>query len=170
MPTIPSSQNLSGVTQVIGVKDMGRSSRNFTLDGYQTVQVAEILNTVNVSADGAAPVGATSYTVTAGKRLRLKSILATLLSVAGNTTPVTVIVRIRMVPVAPALIASPVQIVFALPGIAVANSASDPVMLSLPDGFEIPAGAGIGVTTTCPGYVVTTAAPIVTLSMMGFEF
>jgi hypothetical protein len=61
-------------------------------------------------------------------------------------------------------------LVIPIPGIASANGASSPVTVQIPDGWEFVGGAGIGVTTTCAGFVATTAAPKVDITIVGFEY
>lgn len=150
--------------------DSGRSSRTINLDSFAVTATTEVLNTMSYSTDNGTVTTGTSYTVTAAKRLRIQSITGMIHTIAGNTTSIMCLVRIRINNAGAALVTSPVQFVMALSGTAVPNGASGPVSISIPNGYEVIAGAGIGVTTTCPGFVATTAAPKVDLSITGFEY
>lgn len=152
------------------LKDAGRASKAIFLDAFTVAATAETLKTVSVSTDCGAPATGSNYAVTSGKRFRLQQITASLHTIAGNTTAVNVIVRIRVNAAGAAVATSPIQFVFALQGVAGANQAGAIFDLVIPDGFEIPAGAGVGVTTACAGFVATTAAPKVNLTLTGYEY
>jgi hypothetical protein len=152
------------------LKDSGRSQRQIFLDSFAVAAVGETLNTMSYSTDNGAVTTGASYAVTAGKRFRLQAITVALHTIAGNTTAVTVIVRIRANNAGAALVSSPIQLVIPIPGIATANGASTPVTVAIPDGWEFVGGAGIGVTTTCAGFVATTAAPKVDITIVGYEY
>ena len=163
------TQGANGVTTQ-DLKDAGRSLRSITLDSFAVAATTETLNTVSISADMATPTTGTQYTVTAGKRFRLQNITASVHTITGNTVMVNVIVRIRAIVSGSLLVTSPLQAIIAIPGVAAANSAGQPAVLDFPDGMEFPAGAGFGITTTCPGFVATTAAPKVDITMIGYEY
>ena len=159
-----------GPLAVQEVKDIGRTPKHITLDGYQTVGTAEVLNTLSFSSALGAVTTGTSYNVSAGKTLRIKGLIASLMTTAGNTTPATVIVRLRTNAAGAAVIGSPLQAVFSLEGVTAANNGASPVALAFGNGIELPAGAGLGLTTACPGWVVTTAAPLVNITLLAFEY
>ena len=152
------------------LKDAGRSARNILLDSFAVAAATETLNTMSYSTDNGTLTTGTSYTVTTAKRLRIQAVSVGLHTIAGNTTAVTVIVRIRVNNAGAATVTSPVQMVIPLAGIAAANQNADTVVIPIPDGWEFVAGAGIGVTTTCVGFVSTTAAPKVDISIIGYEY
>lgn len=152
------------------LKDAGRSARTIFLDSFAVAAATETLMTMSFSSDNGTPTTGTSYTVTAAKRLRIQCISAGLHTIAGNTTAVNVIVRIRTIATAPALVGSPIQFVLPIQGVAAANQAGMPVFVDFPDGWEIPAGAGLGVTVTCSGFVATTAAPKVDITINAYEY
>lgn len=152
------------------LKDAGRSARNILLDSFAVAAITETLNTMSYSTDNGTLTTGTSYTVTTAKRLRIQAVSVGLHTIAGNTTAVTVIVRIRVNNAGAATVTSPVQMVIPLAGIAAANQNADTVVIAIPDGWEFVAGAGIGVTTTCVGFVATTAAPKVDISIIGYEY
>ena len=152
------------------LKDAGRSARNILLDSFAVAAITETLNTMSYSTDNGTLTTGTSYTVTTAKRLRIQAVSVGLHTIAGNTTAVTVIVRIRVNNAGAATVTSPVQMVIPLAGIAAANQNADTVVIPIPDGWEFVAGAGIGVTTTCVGFVSTTAAPKVDISIIGYEY
>lgn len=151
-------------------KDSGRSARTFTLDGFAIAATTETLHTMSYSTDNAALTTGTSYSVTAGKRLRLQQLVGTLHTITGNTTAITCIIRIRANAAGAAIVSSPVQYVMALPGIAAANQSAGSVPTQFPDGWEFAASTGIGVTSTCPGFVATTAAPKLNITITGYEY
>lgn len=152
------------------LKDAGRSARTITLDSFAVAATAETLMTMSYSTDNAALTTGTSYSVTAGKRLRIEAITANLHTIAGNTTAVNVIVRLRVNNGGAALVSSPVQMVIPVQGVTAANQAGIAVTLQPADGWEFVAGAGIGVTVACAGFVATTAAPKVDISIVGYEY
>jgi hypothetical protein len=152
------------------LKDAGRSARVIFLDGFAIAATTETLNTMSYSTDNAAVTTGTSYTVTAGKRLRIQQMVGSIHTIAGNTTAATCIVRIRANASGAAIVSSPVQFVMALPSTAAANASVGPVVTQFPDGWEFVAASGIGVTTTCPGFVTTTAAPKVNITITGYEY
>ena len=86
-------QGATGVTTQ-DLKDAGRSSKAFTLDGYAVASTAEVLVPFNISTDNGAVASVTSYAVSAGKRLRLQQLFATLHTIGGNTTVANVIIRL----------------------------------------------------------------------------
>ena len=152
------------------LKDAGRSARNILLDSFAVAAATETLNTMSYSTDNGTLTTGTSYTVTTAKRLRIQAVSVGLHTITGNTTAVAVIVRIRVNNAGAATVTSPVQMVIPLAGIAAANQNADTVVIAIPGGWEFVAGAGIGVTTTCAGFVSTTAAPKVDISIIGYEY
>ena len=152
------------------LKDSGRSQRVIFLDSFQVAATAETIMTCSYSTDNAAVTTGTSYNVTAGKRLRIQGISAVVHSITGNTTSVTPIVRIRVNNSGAGIVSSPIQHIIPLPGVTGANQAGVPINIDFPDGWEHVASAGIAVTIACPGYVVTTAAPQVSLVIRGYEY
>lgn len=152
------------------LKDAGRSARTITLDSFAVAATTETLNTMSYSTDNGTLTTGTSYTVTTAKRLRIQQIAMSLHTIASNTTPAAVMVRVRVNNAGAAIVTSPVEVIVAIPGIAAANNSTAPVVIPFPDGWEFIAGAGIGVTTTCPGFVASTAAPKVNITITGFEY
>lgn len=152
------------------LKDSGRSARTITLDSFAIAATTETLMTMSYSTDNATLTTGTSYTVTAAKRLRIQSITANIHTIAGNTTAVATIVRLRVNNGGAAVVTSPVQAILAIQGVAAASQAGIPVQVNFPDGWEFVAGAGIGVTVGCGGFVATTAAPKVDITLVGFEY
>ena len=163
------TQGATGVTTQ-DLKDAGRSSRTITLDSFAVAATTETLNTMSYSTDNGTPTTGTSYTVTAAKRFRIQAITLALHTIAGNTVAVGVIVRIRVNNGGAAIVTSPMQFIAVIPGVASANGGSQAVSIPIPDGYELVAGAGLGVTTTCAGFVATTNAPKVNVTIMGYEY
>jgi hypothetical protein len=167
--TAKATQGANGVpTQ--DLKDAGRSARTIFLDSFAVAATAETLMTMSYSTDNGTATTGTSYNVTAGKRLRIQQILVSLHTIAGNTTAVTVIVRVRVNNGGAGIVTSPIQMVVPVQGVAAANQAGIPVDIPIPDGWEFVAGAGIAVTVACPGFVATTAAPKVDISITAYEY
>ena len=83
---------------------------------------------------------------------------------------VDVIVRLRSIISGTLLVTSPLQLILAIPGVAAANSAGQPALVDFPDGMEFAAAVGFGITTTCTGFVATTASPKVDLTLIGYEY
>jgi hypothetical protein len=152
------------------LKDSGRSNKNIFLDSFAVAAAAETLMTMSVSTDNAAPTTGTSYNVTAGKRFRIQSVTAALHTITGNTTAVNVIVRLRTLVGGTAILTSPIQSVLVIPGVATVNGASTPVTVAIPDGWELASAVGLAVTVACAGFVTTTAAPKVDISIIGYEY
>lgn len=163
------TQGSTGITTQ-DLKDSGRSARTITLDSFAVAATAETLMTMSYSTDNGTLTTGTSYPVTTAKRLRLQCISVGLHTIAGNTTAVNVIVRVRVNNAGTGIVTSPVQMVVPVQGIAAANQAGMPVLLDFPDGWEFVAGAGISVTVQCAGFIATTAAPKVDITIIGYEY
>lgn len=168
----PTAKGVQGATAqpVQNLIDAGRSQKMITLDSFAIAATAEALMTLSFSSDNAAATTGSSYNVTAGKRFRVQAVVATIHTIAGNTTAVDVIVRIRANASGAAVLASPLQLIAAVPGIPAANNSTAPVTIPIPDGWEFVAGSGIGVTVACSGFVATTAAPKVDITIIGYEY
>jgi len=166
--TAKGTQGVSGLS-VQSLKDSGRSQRAIYIDSFQIAATAETLLTASYSTDNAIATTGTSYSVTTGKTFRVQSISACLHSTTGNVTNVTAIVRLRCA-LGTALVTSPIQLIIPLGGIAAANQAGTPTVIEIPDGWEFVSGSGIGITVSCPGYVVTTAAPLLSFVLRGYEY
>lgn len=151
------------------LKDSGRSQRVIYIDSFQIAATAETLLTASYSTDNAAPTTGTSYNVTAGKTFVMQSISAALHSTTGNTTNVTAILRLRCA-VGAAIVSSPIQLILPLLGTAAVNQTGGASVITFPDGWEFDALSGIAVTIACPGYVSTTAAPLLSLTITGYEY
>ena len=164
-----SVQGTTGVTTQ-DLKDAGRSSRTITLDSFNVAAVAETLMTMSFSSDNGTLTTGSSYTVTAGKRFRLQSILVSSHTITGNTTIAGCIVRVRVNNAGAALISSPVQFIQTIYGTASVNQSSINAAILIPDGWEFPSGAGIAFTVSCAGFVATTAAPKVNITAIGYEY
>ena len=162
------TQGATGVTSQ-DLKDAGRSARTITLDSFAVAATAETIMTMSYSTDNATLTTGTSYAVTTGKRLRIQSITLALHVISGNTTATSIIVRIRAVASGSAIVTSPVQAIFVLPGQTTQNLGNT-INIPFPDGWEFPAGAGIAVTEACAGFVATTAAPKLDVAIVGYEY
>lgn len=162
------TQGATGVTTQ-DLKDAGRSARTLTLDSFAIAATTETIMTMSYSSDNGTLTTGTSYQVTAAKRLRMQQITVGLHTVTGNTTAASIIVRIRALAGGAALVSSPVQAIFSLPGVASINMGST-ITIPFPDGWEFAAGTGIAITATCAGFLTTTAAPKLDIAITGFEY
>lgn len=151
------------------LKDSGRSTRTMVLDTFSIAATTETLLTMSYSSDNAAQTTGSSYTVTTGKRLRIQQMLLGLDTTTGNTAAANVVIRVRAAAGAAATLTSPLQLILAVAGVGAANSASVETA-AFPDGWEFAAGTGIGFTATCAGFVATTAAPKVLITVIGYEY
>ena len=169
-PIAKGVQGVSGVTTQ-DLKDAGRVAKIINNDSVTIGSTSETSVSFNVSTDNGAQSFVSAYTVTAGKRLRIQQISATLYTISGNTTAAAVALRLRGSPSGTtASSTSPVQLPFSLPGVAAANAAGTPVNIPIPDGWEFGPGSSFAITATCAGYVATTAAPRIYLSIIGYEY
>lgn len=155
---------------VVEKKDSGRVPKTITLDSFAIVATTETLHTMSFSSANGTLTTGTSYNVTAGKTFRVQSIMIGQHTIAGNTTAVNVLVRMRANNAGAAVVGSPLQLIVPLQGIAAANSAAPIVFADIPDGWEFPGGSGIGFTSTCAGFVTTTAAPKLDITLIGYEY
>ena len=145
-------------------KDAGRTYISITADRIAGITTEALITTLTVNKAGTATAGQTSYTVTAGKTFRLTSLYVEIL----NTTTVVnrVLVRVRVNSGGAAVLASPVVLMNLASGAAALAAAGGNQSVSIPDGLEIPAGSGIGISQLC---TVTTAG-IVSVTLVGYEY
>lgn len=146
---------------------------SLTVDSYAVVNTGEtLIDTLGYSRAGQTVVTvATGYVVPNGFRFRLLGGTATLHTIAGNTTNVTGIVRLRAAMNGQALAAtSPLQWVAAVAGAGAANSAGQTTPLAVPGGMDFLPGSTLGFSVSSPGFVSTTAAPKIDITVFGFEF
>jgi hypothetical protein len=112
-PTLTKATQGSTGFSTQDLKDAGRSARTILLDGFAIAATTETLHTLSFSTDNGTATTGTSYSVTAAKRLRIQQIVGTLHTIAGNTTAVTCIIRVRANAAGAAIVTSPVQYVMA---------------------------------------------------------
>lgn len=154
--------------------DIGRNARIFILDTYTAAPLAEALVSVAQWYNNAAiaPI-TTPAVVPAGKTLRLTNwhLMYSSLSTVGH-----VVVRLRVNVAGTVLIASPIAFEFFAGSQAGATTTAMTGGFSgpageFPEGFEIPAGAGIGLTLA--GYGPTGTSTLeggVRFVVSGFEY
>lgn len=170
--TLPAiTKGTQGATGVMtqDLKDAGRSARTMTLDSFAIAAVAETIMTMSYSSDNGTLTTGTSYQVTAGKRLRMQQMTLALHTIAGNTTAASIIIRVRALAAGTALVTSPVQAIFSLPGVASINMGST-MSIPFPDGWEFVAATGIAITATCAGFTSLTAAPKLDIAITAYEY
>jgi len=145
-------------------KDSGRTYITISADRIAGITTEALITSLNVNKGGSVTSGVTSYTVTAGKIFRITSFYVEVL----NTTTVDnrVLVRARVNNGGVAVLASPVVLMNLASGPAALAAAGGSAFLSIPDGLEIPAGSGIGISQLC---TVTTAG-IVSVALVGYEY
>lgn len=142
----PGGLAFSPAVTMIDRKDAGRIPVVFFVESLAGA-AAEALITISESINVATIVTGTSYSVPAGKTLRLDSISVSFVST--STTANTTKIRLRANAAGAAVIGSP--IVWSCPRIGwptatfIANETAAYTM-SFPGGFEFPAGTGIGFT------------------------
>ncbi len=164
------TQGIAGVTTQ-DLKDAGRVAKMFTTDGFVVGATTETLAPMNTSTDLGAITTINTYTVTAGKRLRLQQFTVGSYTVTGSTTAVYITVRLHASPSGTlASVATATQITVVVPTAAGVNQSSTPISVPLPDGFELGPGASICIGVQCLGFVATTAAPRAMFSLSGYEY
>lgn len=121
-------------------KDSGRSYVTLTAVAVASV-AAEALMSLVANTAGTAAAAATSYTVPAGKTLRIQAVSFT---ATGGGTSNASLFRVRAVPSGALAVTSPIL----LTGRATYNTASqsNPINSSVPDGLELPAGSVVGIS------------------------
>jgi len=123
----------------------------------------DVLTSMIIQRDLVAAVAATTQTVTAGKKLRVQSISVTV----RNSSAVLQWARIALRANASGAVVAGSPIVWVgevgAPG-AVAGQAAT-MDVPFPDGVDLPAGAGFGVTN-----IVATTAALITVTVTGYEY
>ncbi len=167
------TQGATGVSTQ-DLKDSGRNSRTFMLDVYTAAPAAEALQTVVQWYSGAAVAGTTTPAVVpAGKTLRLTSWC---LSTKSLATVGSAVLRIRLNTGGTVVIGSPLIWSMEVGSRAGATTVAmtgglDQQTGVFPEGFEIPAGAGIGFTLAGYGPTGTAALQGVTrFQVYGYEY
>lgn len=151
------------------LKDSGRNQTNY----FMAVPILSTLTDTLISLTGyksAAAVAATTTpaVVTTGKTFRLVSVTLTYVAIA---TAGTVTFTLRAQVGAVVTIASPAVQVWTLGAPAAVAGVSQSIEIAVPDGFEFPAGTGIGVSIIGRGATGTAAAVgYGQLSLHGFEY
>jgi hypothetical protein len=132
-----------GVT--MSKRDTGRTSITLTAEAVAGATSEALINFTR-SVGCAATTTGTSYSVTAGKLLRITKIVFSW--VATTTTANTARVRLRVNTGGAAALTSPLQMSFRLAWESptfIANEGKT-VVIEVPEGFDIPSGAGVGMT------------------------
>lgn len=151
------------------LRDAGRNSRAFMLDAYVAAPVAEALQSVVQWFNNAAVAGTTQpAVVTAGKTLRLTSwaIQTKSLAAAGSA-----VMRIRANTGGLVVIGSPLVWSAEVGSKAAVAGLLDGITGVFPEGFEFPAGTGLGFTLA--GYNATgvlTLMGVTRFQVFGYEY
>jgi hypothetical protein len=173
---LPATQAVSGTVQVGNFPasqtvrdqvDVGRSNVVLGFDSVVGIGTEALQQISGVKANTAV-TAANTYTVTAGKTLRVTAFRAVVM--AGGTTVVNAKVRLRANYTATATATSPVY-AEVRPGIisatAIANQVGPDEILVFPDGLEFPAGASVAMSHVMTGTVTSTQ---VSAQLIGFEY
>lgn len=164
--TTKGTQGASG-TATQDLKDSGRSQILFVWERVAgTANVESTLTNFTIGTKaGAAVTAATSYTVTAGKTLRIESIQLALTS----TSTIVNNARVRIRQAASSISnASPVIFDYDIPwpiGGTVAANEGTSINVAIPDGLEVAGGQQITVT-----WITAAATCTVTVALVGFEY
>lgn len=143
-----------------------RSLVHYYTEAYSSPAAEALATITGVNRDGT--VTTTQLTVAAGKVLRVNRILAT--GVLLGTTVAATHVRLRANLAGAATATSPIvwsaRMANHSIGTQAANYGLFPIMDTLPEGMEFPAGAGLQFTTVSS----TAAMHALSLSVLGFEY
>jgi len=156
-PRMPKSAQAALFLPVQNVSDTGRTYMTFYMDVAAGV-TAEALASMSINTAGTVTTG-TSYTVPAGKVLRLSSISVTIK--ATSTTAITGRVRVRAA--ATVAVTSGIVMNVDVPNMTgtFANGVGTNVSYDIPDGIEIAAGQQIGISQSMSA-ISSTVSVIVT--------
>lgn len=144
-PTLTKGTQGANGYSVQNLKDAGRVLKTYTVSGLACV-TAEALISLTPYADLVAGGGATTFGVTAGKRLRIQSIVVTVR--CTSTVNVGGIVRLRML-AGTVLVGSPVHNSLGCMGSILATAVignSLSYMMDIPDGLELSGTMQFGLT------------------------
>lgn len=173
-PTLTKGTQGTAGFSVQDLRDAGRNTRVFMLDAYTAAPVAEAMQSV-VQWYGNAAVGATvsPAVVPSGKTLRLTSWSISTKSLA---TVGSAVVRVRINTAGTAVIGSPLAFSFEAGSKSGATTVAmtggvDSVSGSFPEGFDIPAAAGVGFSMAGYGPTGTlTLQGVTRFVVTGYEF
>jgi hypothetical protein len=150
------------------LKDSGRTQVTLYVDSISGI-TTEALATLNITKGAVAQATATSYTVTAGKTLRLQSF-----SLSGNPPNNTqFVVRARVRTAASAIaVTSPIIIHLVSPGATNVSFTGEPACIGVADGLEIAGGTQIAISHVSSSAVVgsTTTGAGVSFCLIGYEY
>lgn len=157
------TQGTTGVSTQ-DLKDAGRVmwSAASAIAGVTAV-TAEALVTMIVQRDGTAIATATSHTVTAGKRMRITSMTAGIISTGASVLSGRVSLRIGAAGAATAT--SPIVVTLAIPSGAALAQAGGEVNQSFPDGIEFSGAMQLGMSQVC-----SAATGTIWVNLTGFEY
>lgn len=162
------TQGTTGFT-VQRLHDAGRNPVNYfsnlAVAGSNTEALLSLTGMKNYAAVAAVT---TPAVVTAGKTLRIMRFAATFVATA---TSVYAVFKLRVNTAAGVLVTSPIlaTIIVGAGTPATANS-TNTEEAQFPDGLEVPAGAGIGITAQTFTGTTATAGGLVAASVLGFEY
>lgn len=143
-------------------KDINRTFIGFNIDRIAGI-TAEALSTFTINKGGVVTT-ATSYTVTAGKTLRITSVSVTIIN---TTTTTNIYGRVRIRSANPVLVTSPVYLNIDIPCISQAAlvGIGNNIVVPISDGVEIASGQQVGISQ-----IVNSTSSIISVSITGFEY
>jgi len=161
--TLPGVQGAAALcTQ--DIIDTGRTQITFYVDQLTGV-TSEALATMQITKALVAQTAANNYSITAGKRLRIKSISATV----KNTTSTLASsrIRVRAVPSGTVSASSPIIFTLDIPGMTGTQAANvgNTIVVPIPDGLEIPSGANFGFS-----HIESTTSSNISVCIEAFEY
>jgi hypothetical protein len=164
--TTPVAKGTQGTTAnpTQDLKDAGRTQVTLYVDAIAGI-TTEALATLSITKGGAAQTAATSYTVTAGKTLRLQAMTCSA-STTGSTTAGYCKVRVRQAATVAAT--SPI-ILSAVTTYAGVAYYAVPTSLDIPDGLEIAGGQQVGISHL-DSQLYTGGSTGVSICLIGYEY
>lgn len=150
-------------------KDCGRQRVILSLTKVTAITAEALVTLTQKKGTGATTTG-TSYTVSAGKTLRIQSAYLSITNVTTATSPINVAVRLREGAAGGGAVSATSDIIAELEsGVPVSTatlqSPGYPTLLDIPDGLEISSGQQIGVSE-----ISSSVNAQVTLVLIGFEY
>ena len=156
------ADTLAAVSSIINPvtekKDVGRQQVLLSWEAVGGTTTEALTNFTNGSRGGVALAAASSYTVSAGKTLRIQTVIISL----GQNGSSAANYRVRIRQAAAVTAASPV--VFAAGGGGPSNTSGELVCV-IPDGLEVAAGQQIAMT-----HLDSAAGGILSVAIIGFEY
>jgi hypothetical protein len=167
LSTVKGTQGAQGLA-VQELKDAGRTQVTLYVDSISGI-TTEALATLNITKGNVAQATATSYTVTAGKTLRMQQFC--IMGLPPTNASVATRSRVR-VAASGITVASPILINAVCAGSTNQAFAAEPEFLTFPDGIEVAGGNQVAIShissATMAGSTTTGAG--VSFCLIGYEY